>query len=105
MFSGHVPERGCDGIGPGEEFIEAALGVAVDDAGDDVGEVGVRIDADKLAGFDQRSDHGPVLGTAVGTGEESVLAIEGQGPDRALDGVVVDLDPAVVEEQAQTVPP
>src|SRR5215469_5086619 len=75
MFSGHVSERGCGGIGPGQEFVEAALRMAVDDAGDDVGEVGVRIDADKLAGFDQRSDHGPVLGTAVGTGEESVLAI------------------------------
>ena len=43
--------------------------MAVDDAGNDVGEVGVRFDAEELAGFDQRSDHRPMLGTAVGAGE------------------------------------
>ena len=39
--------------------------MALDDAGDDVGEVGVRLDADELAGFDQRSDHRPMLAAAV----------------------------------------
>jgi hypothetical protein len=39
--------------------------MAVDDAGHNVGEIAVRLDAEKLAGFDQRSDYRPVLGTAV----------------------------------------
>ena len=78
--------------------------MAVDDAGDDVGEVGVRLDAVELAGLDERGDDGPMLGAAVGAGEQRVLAVEGEGPDGALDDVVVDLDAAVVEEPAQTLP-
>ena len=78
--------------------------VAVDDAGDDVGEIAVRLDADQLAGLDERGDHGPMLGTAVGAGEQGILAVEGQRTDGALDDVVVDLDAAVVEEQAKALP-
>ena len=78
--------------------------MALDDAGDDVGEIGVGLDADQLAGLDERGDHGPVLGTTVGAGEQCILASEGKGPDAALDNVVVDLNAAVVEEQAQSLP-
>jgi hypothetical protein len=63
-------------IGPrGEEFVEAALRVAVDDAADDVGQVVVGLDVDELAGLDQGSDDGPTFGT---TGEEGILAIQDQ---------------------------
>ena len=82
MFSGHGLEVGSGGIGPGQELVDAAVGVAVDDAGDDVGEVGVRLDADELAGLDQRGDDRPVLGAAVGAGEERILAVEGERADR-----------------------
>lgn len=58
----------------------------------------------ELAGLDQRGDHGPVLGADVVTGEESVLAIQRDGADGPLDGVVVELDPAVAKEQAEAVP-
>jgi hypothetical protein len=57
------------GIDPGQEIVEAALGMAVDDAGNDVGEVTVRLDPEELACFDQRGDHRPMLGTAVRAGE------------------------------------
>lgn len=57
-----------------------ALRVAFDNAGDDVGEVGVRLDADKLAGFDQRGDHRPVLSATIRAGKQGVLAIQGQHP-------------------------
>jgi hypothetical protein len=43
--------------------------VTVDDAGYNVGEVGMRLDAEELAAFDQRSDDRPMLGAAVGAGE------------------------------------
>ena len=47
---------------------------------------------------------GPMFGTAVGAGEQGILAGQGKGTDGALDDVVVDLDAAVVEEQAQALP-
>ena len=81
-----------------------AVGMAVDDLGDDVGEIGVRIDAAELAGLDQRRDDRPVLAAAVGAGEQRILAIEGDGADGALDDVGVDLDAAVVEEAGQSRP-
>ena len=104
MFSGHGPEFWRFGIGPRQEIIEAALGMAADDAGDDVGEVAVRLNVEELASFDQLSDHRPVLRTAIGAGEERVLAVERDRADGALDRVVIDLDPAIIEEQAQTRP-
>jgi hypothetical protein len=51
--------------------------MAIDDAGDDVGEVAVRFGADELARFDQRRDHGPVLSSTVGPGEQGIFSIEG----------------------------
>lgn len=36
----------------------------------------MRLYTDELAGLDQRGDDGPVLATAVRTGEQSFLAIE-----------------------------
>jgi hypothetical protein len=50
--------------------------VAVDDPRQHVGQVTERLDIVQLAGFDQRSDDGPVLGATVGAGEEGILAIE-----------------------------
>ena len=72
------------GVGPGQQLVEL-FEMAVDDLGEDVGEVGVRIDAVELAGLDQRGDDRPVLAAAVGAGEERVLAIEGNRADRSLD--------------------
>jgi|CXWL01.1.fsa_nt_gi hypothetical protein len=51
MFSGHGLEIGRGDISPGQELVEAAVGVAVDDAGNDVGQVGVRLDANQLTGL------------------------------------------------------
>src|SRR5260221_1702160 len=78
--------------------------MAVDDAADDVGEVGLWFDADELAGLDQGSDGRPVLAPAVGAGEECILPIEGERTDGALDGVEVDLDAPVLEEEAEAGP-
>lgn len=66
---------------------------------DDVGEVAIGLDADQLAVLDERGDHRPVLGTAIGTGEQSILASQGKGPDCPLDDVAVDLDAAIVENR------
>jgi hypothetical protein len=50
----------------------------------------LRIDARKVAGLDQRGEDRPVFSAAVGAREERILAIEGNGKDRALDAAVVD---------------
>ena len=61
------------------------------------------IDAVHLAGLDQRGDDGPVFGTGVVAGEEGVLAVQGNGADRAFDGVVVDLDAAIGEGASKAI--
>ena len=78
--------------------------MAGDDACDDVGDVGLRVDAVEFAGFHERGDDGPVLGTAVRAGEECIFAIECDRPDGALNNVGVDLDAAVVEEAGEALP-
>jgi hypothetical protein len=55
--------------------------MAVDDLGNDVGEIGVGIDAAQLAGFDERGDGGPMRSSGVGTCEERILAIESNRTD------------------------
>src|SRR4051812_48387870 len=92
------------GIGPRQEFIDAAVGMAVDDLGDHVSEVGVRVDAGELAGFDQRSDDGPVFPATIGTSEQRILPVQRDGSDAAFHYIGIDLDAAVVEEAGEAVP-
>src|SRR6476620_6620480 len=66
----------CSGIGPRQELVDAAIGMAVDDLADHIDQVGVRIDAVEFAGLDQRSNDRPVFAAAVGTGEERVLPVQ-----------------------------
>ena len=58
----------------------------------------MRVDAGQLAVLDERGDHRPIVAAFVGACEQGILAIEGQGPDAAFDGVGVKIDAAVVEE-------
>jgi hypothetical protein len=92
VFSGHVFEHGGGWIGPWQELVEASVGVAVDDLCDGGREIGVRINPVELAGLDQRGDHGPMLGTAIGAREQGVLAIEcDRTPPRGRDHLFQDL--------------
>ena len=78
--------------------------MALDDPCDGVGQIGLRIDGVELGGLDEGRQNSPVLAAAVGSGEQGVLAVQRQRPDGALHGVVVDLDPAIVEEQGEPLP-
>ena len=64
----------------------------------------MRIDGIELGGLDEGRQNRLVLGPAVGSGEQGVLAVQRQRPDGALYCVVVDLDPAIVEEQGEPLP-
>jgi hypothetical protein len=89
---------------PGHEFVELAREMAVDDLREDVGHIGLRIDAVELASLDKRGNDRPVLSSTVGAREESVLPIEGKGADVALDDVGVDLEAPVVDVAREAFP-
>ena len=79
MFSGHV----CliDDVYPGQEFIDAAVGMIADDPGKYITQIGVRVDVVEFTGLDQGRDDGPVFTAAVGAGEEGVLSVKRDRPD------------------------
>ena len=89
---------------PRRELADAAFEVAVDQAGEHVGEVGGRVDAVQLAALDRRGQDGPVLRTFVGAGEQGVLTVQCDRSDRPLDRVGVELDAAVVEKAGEALP-
>lgn len=51
MFSGHGLEFRRPDVGPRQEIVDLAVRVAVDDSGENVGEVAHRLDAVELAGL------------------------------------------------------
>jgi hypothetical protein len=53
-----------------QQFVETVYGVAVDHARAHIAQVGVGLDVIQLAGFDQRTQHGPPIAAAVAAREE-----------------------------------
>lgn len=90
--------------GPRHEFVQTRGGPEIDKSGEDVGQISLRLDAAELAGFDQRSDAGPVLRALIMPREQRILAVEDKRTDASLDDIIVELDAAVVEEPRQTIP-
>ena len=72
---------------PGKQLVDLAVRMAIDDPGEDVGEVGNRVDVVQLAGFDQRRDSGPMLGATVGARKQCIFPVERDRTDRAFDGI------------------
>jgi hypothetical protein len=79
------------------------LGLSADDPLEDILQPGERLDVVELGGVDQAGDDRPMPGSAVRAGEQAVFPAQGNRPDASLDGVGVELDAAVVEEQAEPV--
>jgi hypothetical protein len=52
-------------VGEGQEFVEAAHGMAIDDSGEPVGEIVLLVDAIHFAGCDQRGQDCPMFGAAI----------------------------------------
>eukprot|EP01033_Poteriospumella_lacustris_P020727 gene20726-gene21001 len=78
--------------------------MAVDDPGEDVRQIGLRVHIVQLARLNEAGDDRPVLGAAVTTGEQTILPRQADGPDRSLNDVGVDLDTAVFQEVGKPVP-
>jgi hypothetical protein len=53
--------------------------MALDDAGDHAGQVGLRIEVVELGGLDEGNKNRPVLAFAVGAGEQGVLSVQRTG--------------------------
>ena len=60
-------------VGEGQELVDAAHGMSRDDLGEQVGQIGVGIDVEQLAGGNERGDDGPVLAATVGSCKQVVL--------------------------------
>jgi hypothetical protein len=90
--------------GPGHELIDARSGPEIDEPGEHVGDVGLRINAVQFAGFDERRDASPVLRSLIVAGEERVFAVEHDRADAPFDDVGVELDAAVIDEAREPVP-
>ena len=59
--SSGVASSALGGPGPGHEFVQTGGWPEIDQLGEDVGQIGLRLDAAELAGLNQRSDAGPIL--------------------------------------------
>src|SRR5690606_38899875 len=68
------------------------------------GEVGEGLDAVQLRRLDEGSDTTPVASALVMARKKRGFSVQSQRPDQILDGIVVDLDAAVVEEDLKAVP-
>ena len=63
-----------------------------------------RIDVVQLASFDERSSDCPILRTDVVSGEERVFACQNKRPDRARNGIGIDLDAPIIKEAGEPFP-
>jgi hypothetical protein len=66
--------------------------------------LGERINIVQLTGFDHRSDDSPVLGAGVRACEQRIFPIQRDRTDSAFDGIVVELDGAIIDEARQARP-
>ena len=99
---------GTDRVGrllvPGEQ-IGDALGWVVGDPDEDVGEIGLRVEAVELCRLDQLVQHGRCPRTpGVRSGKQIVLAANGDAAQGALRRIVVEAETAIVEAAGQCRP-
>ena len=79
---------------PGQKFADA-IDRMVGDAGKNVAQVSLRIEAIHLDGLDEGVHRSGAHAAGIGAGKEIILSREGEGPDRPLDGVVAHFQAAV----------
>ena len=70
----------CGGAGPRKEFVEAIVGPEIDQAGEDISEPSLGINAGQFGCFDERGEDGPIFGAVIVAGEESILACQSHHP-------------------------
>jgi hypothetical protein len=91
-------------VRPRHQFLDTRCRPQVDELGEHIGHPGQRIDAIQLAGLNERRSDCPVLCTHVMAGEECVFSSQSNWPDRALDGIGINLDAPIVKEAGEPFP-
>lgn len=74
------------------------------DFGDDVGDVGVRVDAVGLAGLDDGVEGSGPFATWARAGEQPVAPSHGYTAQRTFRDIVVDLEGTIIEKARQRRP-
>ena len=95
-------DRGAAPV-PGQQFGELAL-LRRRDAGEHVGEPGLRVDVVQFRSGDERRHDGGTIGAAVGPGEEPGFPAECKAAQAALRSIVRQADATVVEEAGEAAP-
>src|SRR5260221_4325398 len=72
--------------------------MAVGHALQDVPQIGEGLHVVELCRGDEGANDSPSLSATIGAGEQMVLAPKRDGSDRTFDGIVVELDTAVIQE-------
>ena len=88
---------------PRHEFADAVGGVTVGKASERFSQPDMRVDAGQLAVLDERGDRSPVVAAFVRACDQGVLAVQRERTDRAFDGVVIEIDAAIVKEAGEAV--
>ena len=78
--------------------------MSVDDPGECVSEIGLRINPAEFAGLDERGDDRPVFTATIRTSKQGVLSVQCDRADGALDDVGVDLNASIIEEAREAFP-
>ena len=78
--------------------------VSLGHTGDDICEVGSRIEAVELGGFEHGIDYGCTIAAGFGADEQIVFPRDGNAAQGAFGRVIVDADAAVSGIEAQTFP-
>lgn len=97
-FADMVLRSNSRGVVPEQELVETVVWVAARDGFESPFQVGERFDAVDLRCLDQRGNTAPGLGALIVAGEERILSVDGNRAYEVLDGIGVDLDPAVGQE-------
>ena len=69
---------------PGQELIDLALPMSIDDSGEGLGQTAVRFHSVQLAGLAEGGQNCPILGPGFVTCEKTVFATDGNGADGAF---------------------
>jgi hypothetical protein len=76
----------------------------IDEFCEHISEVGLRIDAVKLARLDERGNAGPILRTIIVASEERILAIKNDRTNPSFNDVGVKFDATIIKKTGEPIP-
>ena len=87
---------------PGQQLVQPGVRQRRD-APAGIGQPSLRVDIVELGGADESVHRRGALAAAVGAGEQPRFSAQGQGPERALSGIIAEAEAPVVEEAGEAV--